>query len=166
MAPLLHRAAIITPTKAVRESDFQATVCKTVRPMLSDHCLSLLSVMLVYCGQAAGCVKMPVGTQVGLSPGNIVLDGDLSPQKGTAPLPPPKKKCFWPMSVVAKRLDRSRCRLVRRQATLYTTNPIIFIVILQTFQTVSNRHFALLSSSDFHAVIVLHGSHALHHCTY
>jgi len=27
----------------------------------------------------------------------------------------------------------------------------------------SNRHFALLSSPDFHAVIVLYGSHALHH---
>jgi len=34
-----------------------ATVCKTVRPMLSDRCLSCLSclhVTLVYCGQTAG----------------------------------------------------------------------------------------------------------------
>ena len=32
---------------------FWATVCKTVRPMLSDHCpiLCVLSVTLVYCGQ-------------------------------------------------------------------------------------------------------------------
>jgi len=29
---------------------FWAAVCKTVRPMLSDHCLSCLSVTLVYCG--------------------------------------------------------------------------------------------------------------------
>jgi len=39
--------------------------------------------------------------------------------------------------------------------------------MLPTFQTLSsNRHFALLSSPDFHVVIVLHGYHALHHFTY
>jgi len=31
-----------------------------------------------YCGQTAGCIKMPLGTEVGLSPGNFVLDGDLA----------------------------------------------------------------------------------------
>jgi len=37
--------------------DFWATVCKTVRPTLSDRCLSCLSalsVTLVYCGQTVG----------------------------------------------------------------------------------------------------------------
>ena len=29
-----------------------------------------------YCGQTAGCIKMPLGTDVGLSPGDFVLDGD------------------------------------------------------------------------------------------
>jgi len=53
-----------------------------------------------------GCVKMPHGTMVGLAPGNIVLDADLAP-----PLPAPK---FWPMSVVAKWLDGSRCHLMQR----------------------------------------------------
>jgi len=33
----------------------------------------------VYCGQTAGRIKMPVGTDVGLSLGDIVLDGDPSP---------------------------------------------------------------------------------------
>ena len=57
---------------------------------------------------------MPLGTEVGLGPGDIV-----------------------------------------------TANHIIFVAILPTFQTLSsNRHFALLSSPDFHAII-LHGSHAL-----
>jgi len=47
------------------------------------------------------------------------------------------------------------------------TNPIIFIAILPTFQTLSSNHyFALLLLQDFHAIIVLHGSHALHHFTY
>ena len=109
---------------------------------------------------------MKLGTEVRLGPGHIVLDG--------APAPLPKKSTaaptFRPMSIVAKRLDGSRCHLVRRQAsaqgTLYTTNPIIFVAILPTFQTLSsNRHSALLSSPDFHAVIVLHGSHNLHHFT-
>jgi len=38
---------------------------------------------------------MPLGTEVGLGPGDIVLDRDPAPQ-GTAPN-------FWPMSIVAKR---------------------------------------------------------------
>jgi len=54
---------------------FWATVCKTVRPMLSDRRLSLspvLSVTLVYCGQTVGWIKVKLGTQVGLGPGHIV----------------------------------------------------------------------------------------------
>ena len=29
-----------------------------------------------YCGQTAGCIKMPLGMEIGLSPGDFVLDGD------------------------------------------------------------------------------------------
>jgi len=85
-----------------------ATVCKTVRPMLSDRCLSCLSVTLVYCGQTLGRLKMKLGTQVGLGPCHIVLNGTYLPQKGHAP------PNFWPMSVLAKRLDGWRCHLVRK----------------------------------------------------
>jgi len=42
-------------------SFFWATIYKMVRPMLSDHCLSVLSVMLVYCGQMDGWIKMLSG---------------------------------------------------------------------------------------------------------
>jgi len=52
----------------------------------------------VCCGQTAGWIKMPLGTKVGLNPGDIVLDVEPapSPQKGgTAPN-------FRPMSVVVK----------------------------------------------------------------
>ena len=63
----------------------------------------------VYCGQTAGWIKMALGMKVGLGPGHIVLDGD------TATLPkkaePPN---FWPMSIVAKRLDGLRRHLVRK----------------------------------------------------
>jgi len=30
----------------------------------------------VYCGQTAGWIKMPLGMEVGLGPGDVVLDGD------------------------------------------------------------------------------------------
>jgi len=49
---------------------------------------------------------MPLGTEVGFGPSDIVLDGGPSS-------PPPKKRhsppTFWPMSVVAKRwIDATR----------------------------------------------------------
>ena len=62
----------------------------------------------VCCGQTVGWIKTPLGTEVGLGPGHIVLDGDPTAPKG-APHPN-----FRPMSVVAKLLDRSRCHLVQR----------------------------------------------------
>jgi len=38
-----------------------------------------------YCGQTAGYIKMPVGMEVGLSPGDFVIDGDpASPSKNGA----------------------------------------------------------------------------------
>jgi len=47
-------------------------------------------------------IKMSLGSEVGLSPSNIVLDGDPAP-------PPPKVGAAYPsvrpMSIVAKRLD-------------------------------------------------------------
>ena len=47
-------------------------------PQLSAH---------FYCGQTAGCIKMPLGMDVGFSPGDFVLDGDPVPllQKGAQP---------------------------------------------------------------------------------
>jgi len=33
----------------------------------------------VYCGQTARCIKLPFGTEVGLGPGHIVLDGNPVP---------------------------------------------------------------------------------------
>ena len=41
----------------------------------------------VYCGQMAGCIKMPLGMEVDFGLGHIVLDGEgtqLSPKTGTA----------------------------------------------------------------------------------
>jgi len=90
---------------------FWATVCKTVHPMLSDRGPVCLSVTLVFCGQTVGWIKMKLGTDVCIGPGHIVLDGDPTPLKRGHSLPPVN---FRPMSVMAKRLDGSRCHLVRR----------------------------------------------------
>jgi len=47
----------------------------------------------------AGWIKMPLGTEVNLGPGDVVLDGVAAPPKrGRAP-------GFWFMSIVGKRLD-------------------------------------------------------------
>jgi len=58
---------------------------------------------------------MPLGMEVGLGPGDFVLDGDPAPslQKGGGSAAPPPKK-NRPMFIVAKPLDGSRWHLVRR----------------------------------------------------
>ena len=63
----------------------------------------------VYCGETAGWIKMVLGMEVDLSPSDFVLDGDSAPfpKKGWSPL-----LNFRPISIVAKRLDASRCHLV------------------------------------------------------
>ena len=103
-----------------------------------------------YCSQTARWIKMPLGMELGLRPGHIVLDGNPAPPKrGTTPnfgprllwpngwmdqdatwyggKPRLRPHCymgtqlpqgaqspnFRPMPVVAKRLDGSRCHLVR-----------------------------------------------------
>jgi len=65
----------------------------------------------VHCGQTARWIKMAHDIEVGLGPGYIVLDWDPAPlpKKGSEPLPN-----FRPISIVAKRLDASRCHSVWR----------------------------------------------------
>jgi len=52
-----------------------------------------------YCGQTAGCIKMPLGMEVGLGPGDFVFDGDPSTprKKGhTHPHPIFGSYLLWP----------------------------------------------------------------------
>jgi len=52
----------------------------------------------LYCGQMAGCIEMPLGMEVGLSPGDFVLDGDAAPYPKRGEAPPN----FRHVSIVAK----------------------------------------------------------------
>ena len=79
-----------------------AAVPSSPSPKFSAH---------VYCGQTAGWIKLVLGMEVGLSPGDFVLDGDPAPLPENGAQPPPY---FRPISIVAKRLDSSRCHLVWR----------------------------------------------------
>ena len=59
----------------------------------------------LYCGQTAGWMKTPLGTEVDIGAGHIVLDGfPALRERGTAPPPP-----FRPMSIVATVAHLSYC---------------------------------------------------------
>jgi len=120
-----------------------------------------------------GWIKKPLGTEVGLGPGDIVLDGDRAPpQKGAQQPPLFGLRILWPNG----RMDedatwyggrpRPRPHYVRwgpissqeglrspqfsamslAAKRLYTTNHIIFIAIFPTFQTL-------------YSTVILHHSH-------
>ena len=70
------------------------------------------------CGQVAGWIKMPRGMELGLSPSDIVLDGDPAPlpQKGAEP-PICGPYLLWPNSWMYQ--DAALVRVVGlSQATL------------------------------------------------
>jgi len=70
-------------------------------PPLQGHSPQFLA--NVRCGQTAGWTKMPLGMEVGLGQDDFVFDGDPAPARKKGTDPPPN---FWPMSIVAKQLDR------------------------------------------------------------
>ena len=61
-------------------------------------CLSVcLPVTLVYCGQTVEWTRMSLGTEIGLDPGDIVLDGDPARPTKEAQQPPLFGPCLlWP----------------------------------------------------------------------
>jgi len=62
----------------------------TLLPPKTGHSSHQFSAQ-VYCGQTARWIKMPLGRDVGLGTGDIVLDGD------SAPPPPPQKGHSMPI---------------------------------------------------------------------
>ena len=56
----------------------------------------------MYCDQTVGWIKTKLGTEVGLDPGHIVLDGDPAPPKGGT-APPIFGSCLlWPNDFMDK----------------------------------------------------------------
>jgi len=63
----------------------EKTCANTASPLKKAHSPQQF-LAHVCCDQMAGWIKMPLGTQVGLDPGNIALDGGpTSPEKGAQP---------------------------------------------------------------------------------
>ena len=73
----------------------------------------------------AGCIRIPLGMEVGLGPGHIVLDGDPAPPFQERERSPHKSQLKAPhfrlISIVTKQLDGSRCHLVWRYASAQAT---------------------------------------------
>jgi len=67
---------VLGPGHIVLDDDPAPFPQKGQSPQFSAH---------FYCGQTAGCIKMPLGMEVGVSPGDFVLDGDPAPQKEGGP---------------------------------------------------------------------------------
>jgi len=90
----------VGPVHIVLDGDTAPSRKRGQSPQFSAH---------LYCGQTAGCIKVPPGMEVGLSLGDCVKWGPSPyPKRGGAP------PNFRPTSIVAKRLHGSRCHLVRK----------------------------------------------------
>jgi len=116
-------------------------------------------------GQTAGWIKMPLGTEVGLAPRDIVLDGDPAPPKKENSSPRFSAHVYcgetagWIKMPLGTEVGLGPGDIVHNESHYYRSH----ITILTNFVLC---HFGLLLSPDFHPIIVLHGSHALHHSTY
>jgi len=73
--------------------------CVTLRPSFRSPKWGLRFSDHIFCGQMAAWIKMPLSREVGLSPRDIVLDGDPAPPPGSpmAQSPPIFAPCsLWP----------------------------------------------------------------------
>jgi len=72
-----------------------------------------------YCGQTAGWMKLVLGMEVRLSPGDFVLDGDpVNPSQKGGGAPKLSAHVYW-----AKWLDGSNCHLPRRLCVRWGPSP-------------------------------------------
>ena len=87
---------------AWRWASLQATLCYmgTQLPYPKREAEALPVVGHFYCGKMAGCINMPLGIEVGLGQGHIVLDGNPDTTKGRTPN-------FAPISIMTKQLYAS-----------------------------------------------------------
>jgi len=95
----------------------------------------------VYCGQTAGWMKMPLGTEVDLGSGHIVLDGGpASPRKGHNS-PPLFGACLlWSRSPISATAELLWCNLGRKLTNIKWYAKWVFCSIMQNFLLVG-RYF-------------------------
>jgi len=85
--PLARKVASIQATLCYMETQLPFPK-RGQSPQFSAH---------VYCGQTAAWIKMNLGKEVGLGPGDIVLDGHPAPlPKGAQPFPIFRPFLLWP----------------------------------------------------------------------
>ena len=77
----------------------------TQLPQKKGHTQPIKFLAHVYCGQTAGWMKTPLGTEIDLGPGRIVLDGGPSSRERGTGAPP----SFRPTSIVATVAHLSYC---------------------------------------------------------
>ena len=79
----LFTSLLIAPLDLLRTqhyiNDFWVTVCMVKQFALCYRSVVCLSVTLVYCRQTVGWIKIKLGTEVGLGPGDTVTWGPSSP---------------------------------------------------------------------------------------
>ena len=128
----------------------------------SSSCLSCLYVTLVHCSQTAGWIKISLGREIGLGPGEFVLWGPSPPKRGHSSPP----HTFGP-SIVAKRspisataellLDRYALCPTKRKTPVFLPGTLPNIVQFPKFFTCRLRiKFAVKT-------IIHHISHVLLH---
>ena len=81
----------------------------------------------VYCGQMAGWIKMALGTELGLGPGHIVLDGDPAPFSKRGQSPQFWPILLWPNGGCIKMPLGMELRYVSAQATVLDRDPPILL---------------------------------------
>jgi len=86
---LARRWALVRPHCA-RWGPTSPTQKRGRSPFPNFRPISIVANFYFYCGQTVGCIKMPLGIEVGLSPGDTMLDGD--------PVPSPKRGLAEPLN--------------------------------------------------------------------
>jgi len=98
------------------------------------------------CGQTAGWIKMPLGTEVGLSPGHIVLDGEPAlPPKGHSP-PVFDPYLLWPNGRPSQLL-LSTCFKIQLTSLVCVTAIKLLLVHLHSLCEQPNGYVSKLAAS-------------------
>ena len=107
--------------------DLWATVTSNDSPYATGllSCLSVCNVGVLYCGQTVGWIRMPLGTEVGLGPGDITLDGNpsFSPKKRGTAAPHFSAHVYCGQTVAHAATAELLSQLLQHHRAVYHANP-------------------------------------------